>query len=105
MVNKQLSIAARRSLPGPFSFPQQDHSNDPPTDRSAICAFVFVVGLYEIGAQIFVFLKSFALRARRLPRAGGAGAEKNQRDRDCINDDHREPDGSGPLLLDHKVKG
>ena len=49
---------------------------------------IWALGLYEIGHQIFVFLNSFALRARRLRRAGGPGAEKNQWDRNCINDDH-----------------
>lgn len=39
---------------------------------------LFVVSLYEIGRQVFVFLKSFALRASRLRRAGGSpGAKKN----------------------------
>ena len=45
---------------------------------------------------------SFGLHGLREP--DGPGAEKNQQDRDCINDDHREPDGSGPLLLDDKVE-
>ena len=63
---------------------------------------------YErVGKQVsdIDFFKSFALRVRRLRRAGGSGAEKNQRDRDSINDQRRKPDGSGPLLLNDKAEG
>jgi len=42
---------------------------------------------------------ALGIRVRGLRRANGPGGEKSQRDRDCVEDDDRAPDRSGPFPL------